>query len=80
MTTETFKSAIRTAQKRPTAVLVSLDLFRALDAEKALDRKTAVPWGVPGTSLGLPVPVFDSDVIVTCDPALDHFEFKLPAA
>lgn len=32
----------------PKGVIVSPDLFRALDAEKALDRKLAMPWGLPG--------------------------------
>lgn len=78
MTTEKFKSAVCTAKNKPQGVIVSPDLFRALDAEKALDRKLATPWGLPVSSLGIELPYYDSDVFVGCDTALDGFEFKLP--
>ena len=78
MTTEIFKSAVRAAKNKPKGVIVSPDLFRALDAEKALERKLATIWGVPPLSLGIEFPYYDSDVFVSCDTALEAFEFKLP--
>jgi len=78
MTTGKFKSAVRAAKDKPKGVIVSLDLFRALDAEKALDRKLATPWGLPAPSLGIELPYYDTDVYVACDPVLDGFNFKLP--
>lgn len=78
MVTEIFRSAIAAATRRPKGVIVSPDLFRALDAEKALTRKLATPWGLPAASLGIELPYYDSDVFVGCDTALDGFEFRLP--
>ena len=61
-------------------MIVSPDLFRALDEEKSLDRKMATPWGLPAPSLGIELPYYDRDVYVACDPFLDGFDFKLPPA
>lgn len=79
MKTSIFKNAVSSAKSKPKGVLVSPDLFRALDAQKALDRKLATPWGLPTPSLGIELPYYDSDVYVACDPNLGDFEFKLPA-
>ena len=78
MNTEKFKSAVRSAKDKPKAVAVSPELFRALDAEKAIERKLATPMGFPAPSFGIDLPYYDSDVFVSCDTALDAFEFKLP--
>lgn len=78
MTTEKFKSAVRAANDRPKGVIVSPDLFRALDAEKALNRKLATPWDLRAPSLAIELPYYDSDAYVVCDPVLDGFDFTLP--
>lgn len=59
-------------------MIVSPDLFRALDEESALDRKMATPWGLPAPSLGIELPYYGHDVYEACDPGLDGFDFKLP--
>lgn len=80
MTTENFKREVRLANSRPKGVIVSLDLFRALDAEQALERKLSTPWGLSAPSLGIELPYYDKDVYVACDPILNGFDFKLPPA
>jgi len=78
MTTAVFKSAVAAAKARPKGVIVSPDLFRALDEEKSLDRKMATPWGLPVPTIGIELPYYGQDVYVACDPILDGFDFKLP--
>jgi hypothetical protein len=78
MTTEKFKNAVQTAKNKPMGVIVSVDLFSALDAETLLVRKLATPWGNHAPLLGLEFPYYDTDVYLACDPAMDNFNFKLP--
>lgn len=78
MTTDAFKTAVQAAASRPKGVLVSLNLFRALDAEKAIERKLGTPWGLPVPSLGVELPYYDGDIYVAFEPMLDGFDFKLP--
>jgi len=80
MTTATFKSAVAAANVRPKGVIVSPDLFRALEGENLLERKLATPWGLPAPSLGIELPYYDHDVYVACDPILEGYDFKLPPA
>ena len=76
--TEDFKKAVSSTSPKPKGVIVSLELFKALDAEKSLERKLATPGGLPAPSFGIELPYYDSDVFVGCDPALDGLDFKLP--
>jgi hypothetical protein len=78
MTTEKLKNAVQTAKTKPKGVIVSVDLFRALDAETLLVRKLATPGGNHAPLLLLELPYYDLDVYVACDPAMDDFDFKLP--
>lgn len=78
MTTTVFKQAVAAAKSRPKGVLVSPDLFRALDEEQSIERKLATPGGLPVPSLGIELPYYDTDVYVACDPWLGGFQYKLP--
>lgn len=62
MSTTIFKKAVAAASTKPKGALVSPDLFRELDKEKAISRKLATPWGLPVPSLGIELPYYDSDV------------------
>ena len=78
MPTSIFKQAVAAATSRPKGVVVSPDLFRALDTEQAMERKLATPGGLPVPAFGLELPYYDVDVFVACDPWLVDLDYKLP--
>lgn len=67
MPTTIFKQAVAAATNKPKGVIVSPDLFRALDEELAIQRKLSTPSGHPAPSLGIELPYYDTDVYVACD-------------
>ncbi|MNL56265.1 hypothetical protein D3C87_1797440 [compost metagenome] len=80
MPTNIFKQAVAAATSRPKGVVVSLDLFRALNAEQAIERKLATPGGLPAPAFGIELPYYDGDIFVACDPLLVDFNYKLPSS
>lgn len=78
MSTETFKQAIAQSRTKPKVVLVSIDLFRALEEEKAISRKIGTPWGLSVPSFGIELPYYDGDVLVFPDLRMNGHNYKIP--
>lgn len=71
------KSGVRAAKNKLQVLIVSPDLFRTFDAEKALDRKLATHLNLFVPSFAIELSYCDFDVFVGFDMALDGFEFKI---
>ena len=86
MMTDTLKKLLaeiqqrRTADREPKGILVSGDLFRAMNDADLIEKKTCTPNGLPlGPDWQLELP-YHGDIYVHVDPFLDGEDtpYRLP--
>jgi hypothetical protein len=78
---KSFQAAMTSASQRPKGILVSAELFRALEGHSLIERKLATPGGLPAlAAFGAVLPFYDGDVYIHCDPFRygEHRHFEMP--